>query len=170
MSGECVTVRATRAGSPSRSLTTRTVLATGDLVRSTLYNQSEVARVTAMQATERVRAGRHGVRAVSSTALETPEITGVVSEAVRGEGAILLKRVRPALHDKDATPRGARPRDIVARAIFANGRAAARFTWMHASRAGFAKRFRDFRLCKARGSSIERPDSRHLPQLQMGGM
>ena len=88
------------------------------------------------------------------TALDTPENPlALISEAVRGEGAILVNEKGVRFMLKEHRDAELAPRDVVAREIFRE-RAGGRTVWLDARKlgAGFRKRFPGiFALCKARG-------------------
>ena len=88
------------------------------------------------------------------TALDTPESPlALVSEAVRGEGAVLLERAGRALHAARAALAELAPRDVVARAVL-RAQAGTGQVCLDARKLGerFATRFPGiFAVCMARG-------------------
>jgi L-aspartate oxidase len=87
------------------------------------------------------------------TALDTPENPlALISEAVRGEGAILVNDRGVRFMQKVHADAELAPRDVVARAIFREQRRHRVYLDARKLGRGFAKRFPGiFALCKARG-------------------
>jgi L-aspartate oxidase len=154
---ECVGVRATVAGAPVDIIADATVLATGGCGQVYRYTTNPVVATGDGYAI----AHRGGVRLADMefvqfhpTALDTRENPlALISEAVRGEGAVLLNDdgIRFMLERHRMAELA--PRDVVAREIFRE-RSGGRCVWVDARALGksFRKRFPGiFALCKARG-------------------
>jgi L-aspartate oxidase len=153
----CVGVRATVAGQPTEILADATVLATGGCGQVYRYTTNPVVATGDGYAI----AHRAGVRLADMefvqfhpTALDTPETPlALISEAVRGEGAILVNelgdRFMVSLHaDAELAPR-----DVVSRAIFREQQSGRR-VFLDARKIGrsFGTRFPGISaLCRARG-------------------
>ncbi|MFN8574065.1 MAG: L-aspartate oxidase [Gemmatimonadaceae bacterium] len=162
--GRCAGVRASVLGQPVEIRADATVIATGGCGQVYRYTTNPVVSTGDGFAI----AHRAGVKLTDMefvqfhpTALATPENPlALVSEAVRGEGAILLnakrRRFMPARHRLAELA----PRDIVAREIFREQQRGGT-VWLDATALGesFPVRFPGiFALCKARGI-----DPRHDP-------
>ncbi len=155
--GLCRGVRAAVAGKAVEIIADATVLATGGCGQVYRYTTNpEVATGDGYAIAHRAGARLADMEFVQfhPTALDTPENPlALISEAVRGEGAILLNeekiRFMPKLHRLAELA----SRDVVARAIFRE-RKDGRTVWLDARKLGksFRKRFPGiFALCKARG-------------------
>ncbi len=120
--GECVGVRATIAGQSVEIIADATVLATGGCGQIYRYTTNPMVATGDGFAI----AHRAGVRLADMefiqfhpTALDTPETPlALISEAVRGEGAILVNSDGERFMLKQHKLAELAPRDIVARAIF----------------------------------------------------
>lgn len=155
--GECVGVRATIAGRPVEIIADATVLATGGCGQVYKYTTNpEVATGDGFAI-----AHRAGVKVADMefvqfhpTALDTPENPlMLISEAVRGEGAILLNDEGVRFMTRKHKLAELAPRDVVARAIFREG-AGDKSVWLDARKLGrsFEMRFPGiFAICRARG-------------------
>src|SRR5687768_11956625 len=155
--GACVGVRASVAGVATEIVADATVLATGGGGQVYKYTTNPVVATGDGYAI----AHRAGVTLADMefvqfhpTALDTPENPlALISEAVRGEGAILVndsgKRFMKKVHKLAELA----PRDIVARAIVREQRAGRRvFLDARKLASTFARRFPGIlALCKARG-------------------
>lgn len=155
--GRCAGVRASVAGEAVEIRADATVLATGGCGQVYRYTTNPVVATGDGYAI----AHRAGVRLADMefvqfhpTALDTPENPlALVSEAVRGEGAILLnaeqRRFMPERHRLAELA----PRDVVAREIFAERQRTGQvFLDARALGASFTERFPGiFALCTARG-------------------
>ncbi len=153
----CRGVRATKAGVPIEIIADATVLATGGCGQVYKYTTNPAVATGDGFAI----AHRAGVRLADMefvqfhpTALETPENPlALISEAVRGEGAVLLNDAGVRFMLKKSKLAELAPRDIVAREIFRE-QAKGSHVWLDARKLGkkFQKRFPGiFALCKARG-------------------
>ncbi|MGI8546981.1 MAG: L-aspartate oxidase [Gemmatimonadaceae bacterium] len=155
--GECAGVRATVAGQPTEFIADVTVLATGGCGQVYRYTTNPVVATGDGYAI----AHRAGVKLADMefvqfhpTALDTPENPlALISEAVRGEGAVLVNdrgdRFMVKLHKSAELA----PRDVVARAIFREQREGHR-VFLDARRldGSFVERFPGiYALCRARG-------------------
>jgi L-aspartate oxidase len=153
----CCGVRASVAGRAVEIVADATVLATGGCGQVYRYTTNPVVATGDGFAI----AHRAGARLADMefvqfhpTALDTPENPlALISEAVRGEGAVLLDeegvRFMPERHPQAELA----PRDVVAREIFREQQGG-RHVWLDARElgAGFKKRFPGiFALCRARG-------------------
>src|SRR5688500_7454938 len=153
----CHGIRATKAGKPIEIIADATVLATGGCGQAYRYTTNpEVATGDGYAI-----AHRAGVRLADMefvqfhpTALETPENPlALISEAVRGEGAILVNDSGTRFMTRKHRLVELAPRDVVARAIFRE-RQRGSGVYLDARKLGktFSKRFPGiFALCKARG-------------------
>ena len=154
--GACVGVRASVAGKAVEIIAEATVLATGGCGQAYRYTTNPVVATGDGYAI----AHRAGVTLADMefvqfhpTALDTPENPlALISEAVRGEGAVLVnekgERFMLKVH-KDAE---LAPRDVVARAIFRQQKRSRVYLDARALGRGFSKRFPGiFALCTARG-------------------
>ena len=154
---KCYGVRATVAGVATEIIADATVLATGGCGQVYSYTTNPQVATGDGYAI----AHRSGVRLADMefvqfhpTALETPENPlALISEAVRGEGAILLNDAGERFMVKRHRLAELAPRDVVAREIFRE-RARGSRVWLDARMLGtsFKKRFPGiFALCRARG-------------------
>src|SRR5687768_13185401 len=155
--GECLGVRASVSGRAVEIIADATVLATGGCGQVYRYTTNPVVATGDGFAI----AHRAGVKLADMefvqfhpTALDTPENPlALVSEAVRGEGAVLLNEDGERfMRDRHRLAELA-PRDVVAREIFRE-QAGGRKVYLDARKlgAGFRKRFPGiYALCKARG-------------------
>lgn len=155
--GRCHGVRATLSGAPVEIIADATVLATGgcgQVYRYTTNPQVATGDGYAIAHRAGVRLADMEFVQFHPTALETPENPlALISEAVRGEGAVLLNDAGVRFMLKRHRLAELAPRDVVAREIFKE-RAAGSRVWLDARKlgAGFRKRFPGiFALCKARG-------------------
>lgn len=155
--GECVGVCATVAGQPTEFIADVTVLATGGCGQVYRYTTNPVVATGDGYAI----AHRAGVKLADMefvqfhpTALDTPENPlALISEAVRGEGAVLVNERGDRFMLKLHKLAELAPRDVVARAIFREQRAGSR-VFLDARRLGrpFVERFPGiYALCRARG-------------------
>lgn len=154
--GECVGVRASVAGRPVEIIADATVLATGGCGQVYRYTTNPVvATGDGFALGARAGATLADMEFVQfhPTALDTPENPlALVSEAVRGEGAILVnargERFMAAVHPAAELA----PRDVVARAIYAEQRDGRVYLDARDIGARFSERFPGiFALCTARG-------------------
>src|SRR5687768_6990722 len=155
--GECLGVRASVSGRAVEIIADATVLATGGCGQVYRYTTNPVVATGDGYAI----AHRAGVKLADMefvqfhpTALDTPENPlALVSEAVRGEGAVLLNADgQRFMRDRHRLAELA-PRDVVAREIFRE-QAGGRRVYLDARKlgVGFKKRFPGiYALCKARG-------------------
>ncbi len=156
-SGRCAGVRASVRGQPVEIRADATVLATGGCGQIYRYTTNPIVATGDGYAI----AHRAGVRLADMefvqfhpTALDAPESPlSLISEAVRGEGAVLLngdlKRFMPRRHRAAELA----PRDVVAREIFRERQRTGR-VWLDARSLGddFPERFPGiFAICLARG-------------------
>lgn len=155
--GECVGVRATIAGKPVEIIADATVLATGGCGQVYKYTTNpEVATGDGFAIAHRAGAKLADMEFVQfhPTALDTPENPlMLISEAVRGEGALLLNEEGVRFMTRKHKLAELAPRDVVARAIFREG-VGDRTVWLDARKLGksFEKRFPGiFAICRARG-------------------
>ena len=155
--GRCHGVRATLSGAPVEIIADATVLATGgcgQVYRYTTNPQVATGDGYAIAHRAGVRLADMEFVQFHPTALETPENPlALISEAVRGEGAVLLNDAGVRFMLKRHRLAELAPRDVVAREIFKE-RAAGSRVWLDARKlgAGFKKRFPGiFALCRARG-------------------
>src|SRR5215212_8841532 len=155
--GICYGIRATRAGKPIEIIADATVLATGgcgQVYRYTTNPQVATGDGYAIAYRAGVKLADMEFVQFHPTALETPENPlALISEAVRGEGAILVDdkgtRFMPKRHELAELA----PRDVVAREIFREQQRTGR-VYLDARKLGrrFAERFPGiFALCTARG-------------------
>lgn len=161
--GECLGVRASVSGRPVEIIADATILATGGCGQVYRYTTNPVVATGDGYAI----AWRAGVRLVDMefvqfhpTALDTPENPlALISEAVRGEGAVLRNDRGERFMKKRHRLADLAPRDIVAREIFREQRPARaggkpRRVSLDATALGdsFAQRFPGIlALCEARG-------------------
>jgi L-aspartate oxidase len=154
---QCAGVRASLSGTPVEIVADATVLATGgcgQIFRYTTNPQVATGDGFAMAHRAGVRLADMEFVQFHPTALDTPENPlALISEAVRGEGAILLngrgQRFMPSRHPMAELA----PRDVVAREIFREQQAYGR-VFLDATKlaAQFPTRFPGiFALCRARG-------------------
>jgi L-aspartate oxidase len=160
---ECIGVRASVSGRPVELIADATVLATGGCGQVYRYTTNPVVATGDGYAI----AYRAGVRLVDMefvqfhpTALDTPENPlALISEAVRGEGAVLCNERGERFMKRRHRLAELAPRDIVAREIFREQRPVrpggeARRVFLDATKLGdsFVQRFPGiFALCGARG-------------------
>jgi L-aspartate oxidase len=155
--GACIGVRASVAGEAVEIIAEATVLATGGCGQVYRYTTNPVVATGDGYAI----AHRAGVTLADMefvqfhpTALDTPENPlALISEAVRGEGAILVNDRGERFMEKVHALAELAPRDVVARAIFREQKRH-RGVYLDARKLGrgFAKRFPGiFALCGARG-------------------
>lgn len=154
---QCAGVRASISGMPVEIVADATVLATGGCGQIFRYTTNpQVATGDGFAMAHRAGARLADMEFVQfhPTALDTPENPlALISEAVRGEGAILLngrgQRFMPSRHKLAELA----PRDVVAREIFREQQAHGR-VFLDATKLGdgFPTRFPGiFALCRARG-------------------
>lgn len=155
--GECIGVKATVAGKPVEIIADTTVLATGGCGQIYKYTTNPLVATGDGYAI----AHRAGVKLVDMefvqfhpTALDTPENPlALISEAVRGEGAILVNQKGERFMSRQHKLLELAPRDVVARAIFKQQQAGNN-TFLDARPIGrsFENRFPGIMsLCLARG-------------------
>ena len=182
--GECLGVRASVSGRPVEIIADATVLATGGCGQVYRYTTNPVVATGDGYAI----AWRAGVRLVDMefvqfhpTALDTPENPlALISEAVRGEGAVLRNDRGERFMKKRHRLAELAPRDVVAREIFREQRPARsggkpRRVVLDATELGdgFAQRFPGiFALCEARGIDPRRDPIPVTPaaHYMMGGI
>ncbi|MEO7368958.1 MAG: L-aspartate oxidase [Gemmatimonadaceae bacterium] len=176
--GVCRGVRATKAGVPIEIIADATVLATGGCGQVYRYTTNPaVATGDGYAIAHRAGARLADMEFVQfhPTALETPENPlALISEAVRGEGAVLLNDAGVRFMVKKNRLAELAPRDIVARAIFQEQAGGSR-VWLDARKLGksFLTRFPGiFALCKARGIDASRDLIPVIPaaHYMMGGI
>jgi L-aspartate oxidase len=150
-------VRATVAGKPVEIIADATVLATGGCGQVYRYTTNpQVATGDGYAIAHRAGATLADMEFVQfhPTALDTPENPlQLISEAVRGEGAVLLNEDGERFMLKKHRLAELAPRDVVARAIFRE-KAGGRGVFLDARMLGrtFEKRFPGiFAICRARG-------------------
>jgi L-aspartate oxidase len=155
--GRCHGVQATLAGAPVEIVADATVLATGGCGQVYKYTTNpQVATGDGYAIAHRAGARLADMEFVQfhPTALETPENPlALISEAVRGEGAVLLNDDGVRFMLKRHRLAELAPRDVVAREIFRQRSHGGR-VWLDARKlgVGFKKRFPGiFALCRARG-------------------
>jgi L-aspartate oxidase len=155
--GICRGIRATRAGVPIEIIADATVLATGGCGQVYKYTTNpQVATGDGYAIAHRAGVKLADMEFVQfhPTALETPENPlALISEAVRGEGAVLVNDSGVRFMLKKSRFAELAPRDVVAREIFREQAKGSR-VWLDARKLGtsFKKRFPGiFALCKARG-------------------
>ena len=154
--GACIGVRASVAGKPVEIIADASVLAAGGCGQVYRYTTNPVVATGDGYAI----AHRAGVILADMefvqfhpTALDTPENPlALISEAVRGEGAILVNEKGERFMQKVHADAELAPRDVVARAIFREQKRSRVFLDARKLGRGFAKRFPGiFALCGARG-------------------
>src|SRR5688572_30620249 len=155
--GRCAGVRASVAGDAVEIRADATVLATGgcgQVYRYTTNPQVATGDGYAIAHRADVKLADMEFVQFHPTALETPENPlALISEAVRGEGAILVNDNGVRFMTKKHKLAELAPRDVVARAIFRE-RQGGSGVYLDARKLGksFAKRFPGiFAICKARG-------------------
>lgn len=156
--GRCVYgVRATVAGTPTEIIADATVLATGgcgQVYRYTTNPQVATGDGYAIAHRAGVRLADMEFVQFHPTALETPENPlALISEAVRGEGAVLINDDGERFMLKRHRLAELAPRDVVAREIFRERSRGSR-VWLDARKLGasFRKLFPGiFAICQARG-------------------
>jgi len=176
--GECIGVRATVAGQPTDFIADVTVLATGGCGQVYRYTTNPVVATGDGFAI----AHRAGVRLADMefvqfhpTALDTPENPlALISEAVRGEGAVLVNERGERFMLKVNKLAELAPRDVVARAIFREQREGHRVL-LDATRLSppFSARFPgNYAVCRARGIDPEKEPIPVTPaaHYMMGGI
>jgi L-aspartate oxidase len=154
--GACVGVQASVAGRATEIIADATVLATGGCGQVYRYTTNPVvATGDGFAIAQRAGAALADMEFVQfhPTALDTPENPlALISEAVRGEGACLVNRRGERFMKKIHRLAELAPRDVVARAIFAEQRQGQ--VYIDARRIGqkFVKRFPGITaLCAGRG-------------------
>ena len=154
--GECLGVRASLAGRPTEIISDVTVLATGGCGQVYRYTTNPVVATGDGFAI----AHRAGARLADMefvqfhpTALDTPENPlQLISEAVRGEGAVLVNDRGERFMLKRHRLAELAPRDIVARAIFREQKKGRVYLDARKLSASFVKRFPGINaICNARG-------------------
>ena len=155
--GRCVGARASVAGRATEIIADATVLATGGCGQLYRYTTNpDVATGDGFAIAHRADAKLTDMEFVQfhPTALDTPENPlALISEAVRGEGAILVNAAGERFMVKRHKLAELAPRDVVARAIFAEQKGDLK-VYLDARKIGrnFAKRFPGILvLCEARG-------------------
>jgi L-aspartate oxidase len=155
--GRCVGARASVAGRATEIIADATVFATGGCGQLFRYTTNpDVATGDGFAIAHRADATLSDMEFVQfhPTALDTPENPlALISEAVRGEGAILVNAAGDRFMVKRHKLAELAPRDVVARAIFAEQRGGKK-VYLDARKIGrnFAKRFPGIlALCEARG-------------------
>jgi L-aspartate oxidase len=157
VNGVCHGVRAAVAGKAIEIIADATVLATGGCGQVYRYTTNpQVATGDGYAIAHRAGAKLADMEFVQfhPTALDTPENPlQLISEAVRGEGAVLLNEEKVRFMTRRHKDAELAPRDIVAREIFREKRGG-RTVWLDARKLGrsFQKSFPGiFALCRARG-------------------
>jgi L-aspartate oxidase len=154
--GACTGVRASIAGKPVEIIANATVFATGGCGQVYRYTTNPMVATGDGYAI----AHRAGVTLADMefvqfhpTALDTPENPlALISEAVRGEGALLVNAEGVRFMVKEHKLAELAPRDVVARAIFRQQKKSRVYLDARKLGRGFAKRFPGiFALCGARG-------------------
>lgn len=155
--GECVGIRATRAGKPIEIIADATVLAAGgcgQVYRYTTNPQVATGDGYAIAHRAGVKLADMEFVQFHPTALDTPENPlALISEAVRGEGAILVDEKGTRFMVKRHRLAELAPRDVVAREIYRERRDG-HSVFLDATKLGksFRTRFPGiFTLCRARG-------------------
>src|SRR6476469_9689120 len=154
--GECIGVRASVAGKAVEIIADATVLATGGCGQVYRYTTNPVVATGDGFAI----AHRAGVTLADMefvqfhpTALDTPENPlALISEAVRGEGAILVNKRGERFMKRIHRLAELAPRDVVARAIFREQKKHRVFLDARSLKRTFTQRFPGiYALCAARG-------------------
>lgn len=160
--GVCRGVRAAVSGKAVEIIADATVLATGgcgQVYRYTTNPQVATGDGYAIAHRAGVKLADMEFVQFHPTALDTPENPlALISEAVRGEGAILLNEEKVRFMLKRHKLAELAPRDVVAREIFRQ-RLGGRKVWLDARKLGrsFSRRFPGiFALCRARGINPSR--------------
>ncbi|MBI3569434.1 MAG: L-aspartate oxidase [Gemmatimonadetes bacterium] len=155
--GRCVGVRASVSGRAVEIIADATVLATGGCGQVYRYTTNpQVATGDGFAIAHRAGARLADMEFVQfhPTALDTRENPlSLISEAVRGEGAVLVNDRGQRFMTRRHRLAELAPRDIVAREIFREQRAGSR-VWLDARKIGrtFARRFPGImQICLARG-------------------
>jgi L-aspartate oxidase len=154
--GACVGVRASVAGKAVEIIAEATVIATGGCGQVYRYTTNPVvATGDGFAIAHRAGVGLSDMEFVQfhPTALDTPENPlALISEAVRGEGAVLVNEQGERFMKKIHRDAELAPRDVVARAIFRAQKRSRVYLDARKLGRGFAKRFPGiFALCSARG-------------------
>jgi L-aspartate oxidase len=155
--GVCFGIRATRSGKPIEIIADATVLATGGCGQVYRYTTNpEVATGDGYAIAHRAGVKLADIEFVQfhPTALETSDNPlALISEAVRGEGAILVNDDGVRFMKRKHKLAELAPRDVVAREIFRQRQAGSRvFLDARALGKAFKVRFPGiFAICKARG-------------------
>ncbi len=155
--GRCLGIRASHAGRPVEIIADATVLATGgcgQVYRYTTNPQVATGDGFAIAHRAGVRLADMEFVQFHPTALDTPETPlSLISEAVRGEGAILVNDRGQRFMTRRHKLAELAPRDIVAREIFREAQRGTR-VWIDARKLSrvFARRFPGIlKICLARG-------------------
>ncbi|HXC26284.1 MAG TPA: L-aspartate oxidase [Gemmatimonadaceae bacterium] len=155
--GSCIGVRATVAGQPTEFIADAVVLATGGCGQVYRYTTNPVVATGdgyAIAHRAHVRLADMEFVQFHPTALDTAETPlALISEAVRGEGAVLLNEAGERFMVKRHKLAELAPRDVVAREIFRQQKRGSR-VFLDARKLGrsFSKRFPGITaLCRARG-------------------
>jgi L-aspartate oxidase len=157
VNGRCIGIRASHAGRPVEIIADATVLATGgcgQVYRYTTNPQVATGDGFAIAQRAGVRLADMEFVQFHPTALDTPETPlSLISEAVRGEGAILVNDRGQRFMTRKHRLAELAPRDIVAREIFREAQSGTR-VWIDARKLArtFARRFPGIlKICLARG-------------------
>jgi L-aspartate oxidase len=157
VAGRCAGVKASVEGRAVEIIADATVLATGGCGQVYRYTTNpQVATGDGFAIAHRAGARLADMEFVQfhPTALDTPENPlALISEAVRGEGAVLVNDRGERFLARRHRLAELAPRDIVAREIFREQQSGSR-VWLDARKLGrtFARRFPGImRLCQARG-------------------
>jgi L-aspartate oxidase len=155
--GRCIGVKASRAGRAVEIIADATVLATGgcgQVYRYTTNPQVATGDGFAIAHRAGVRLADMEFVQFHPTALDTPETPlSLISEAVRGEGAVLVNDRGQRFMTQRHRLAELAPRDVVAREIFREMQSGSR-VWLDARKLArtFARRFPGIlRICLARG-------------------
>ena len=155
--GRCVGVRASHAGRALEIIADVTVLAAGgcgQVYRYTTNPQVATGDGYAIAHRAGVRIADMEFVQFHPTALDTPETPlSLISEAVRGEGAVLVNDRGQRFMTRQHRLAELAPRDIVARAIYRESQSGTR-VWLDARKLSrtFARRFPGIlKICLARG-------------------